>query len=665
MLPILNIVLNEAASPEEYMQMFPDLYIFNRKRKAIGDEIEWAIRVLKKNSRVLWYLKMLKIILLGVAVDRDKQGEDTKEYKLYGRERRKLIERVGEERCKEILESSKEMAGSTRAKTLLEHYFDSQLYNFQDVREYDMSFKTWYEIREELEEIEKRHMKEDEDSGKFPEHRIMSFSTEKDTDQWDTFYELGGEYKWLITGSYHSYRLARAMSDSGGTGHCGTCQNRDSRILVLAQFLDEDRFVPHLTFELSSDNEILQSKGYLNSKPAPKYHEMIVDMLMNTQVETIRGGNYKPETDFKFEDLSQSYRDELEEAKPDITNPRLAIVREYEKNGASDRWFKLAHDTIDSWLQRDPVSDNVMIKIYGHSTLGGFLEGIGMDDYKKLIDGEFENDDEEYARTQRYGYEEEIIGSEFYDGINYESFRGFMETAMSDPTCSDHIRKKIPGLTGEALYRKIWDRKDKVSAKIRELAVRSIAFGLYRVADLSLIQLEYMYFISDIRMGQFYLSLRDDDGKPVRIEDIKSFKQFMNLHVYFLCSPQDLMEEVEGWTAYSEYPLDNHEMIFGDDEYTGYHADDIKEEGDFSYYLNNRDSARDDYRELSRKEYERRRGEEHESGSTVIQTDMFGYDSPQHETRFDSDAALEYMKSKLFYGVPESLSRRILGTIRG
>lgn len=654
MIPILDTVLNEAASPETYAQMFPNVPAFTKWSSVTSSRIEWAIRVLKSNSRVQWYMKVLKIWIINREMDNLKSHSDFYQNdpgylylkKLYDREIRKIEGKIEGGHVENILGLV-----SREALTFLEHFFDSQLSNLPEIRNYEIAFKTWETIRRELNEIEEKYASSEDATDSFPPHRVMSFQIELQ-DGWVVFYRIEGNnrFRWLDTVSSSSRRLALAMSDTGGVGHCGTCQRPSSSILVLAEFLDEDRFVPHLTFELSARKEILQAKGYKNGKPSPRYHDMIVEMILNTDVERIKGGNYKPETDFKFEDLSSENQEKILEAKPDINDNSMDIVEEFRRNGISDEFIRLARKNIDSWIEKDSEIEGYIAMPWGGNgaTLQSFLRDLDFMDYQQLYHVEYDLDD-----VERYGYEKYIIGEEVYDSVNYSVFSRFMDSVMADAACSRYVTELIPNLRGDALYREIWNRSGKASSRIRELVVRSIAFGSEGIKKgITLQELEFMAYVGRMHLSGFTITLRDDNGSIVKLQDVADFDSFLDLSVVFTAPANQIVYEIEDYNEEDEGEYDPDRCIWGNDGYSYYHLYNIQDEGDFEKFMSSEWSDHEEVTEWAKEEYRRRYGES--------QPDLFDDDTFQEDITYDTESALDYMRKKISHGVIESLSKQVL-----
>lgn len=305
--------INEAASRQEYLQMFDGLDSYKdaqgEMRPRVDTSIDWAISRLKKHSRIIWYLKILKVRLLKkyASTDRDK--------KMLERELRKF-EASGVNRA--WLDAD---TGTVSAMQYgLDHFFtDAMVKAIPEIANYEPGGKTYVQVILELEQIEKDHMSETGgvSNSKYEHHRYVSIQWVREEEDWDLKIPAGGSLSWWWCPDSYSKSLQRSMSDKDGVGHCGTCQDSDSSIWVLAETIDDESIVPHLSFEVN-DGVLLQMKGYLNSKPQNRYHPAIVELLIHGDIRRVKGGTWKPETDFKFSDLSEGEQETVSKSNPDL-----------------------------------------------------------------------------------------------------------------------------------------------------------------------------------------------------------------------------------------------------------------------------------------------------------------------------------------------------------
>lgn len=130
-------------------------------------------------------------------------------------------------------------------------------------------------------------------------------------------------WQWVSLDKGYCDKEGKAM------GHCGNAGYRDGDNIYS---LRDSRNVAHLTF-IVNNGVLGESKGYGNNKPSKQYHPMIIPLLMGKDSDSdshvspfngqeivghIRGGGYKPENNFQFEDLTKEQQAMILQHKPYI-----------------------------------------------------------------------------------------------------------------------------------------------------------------------------------------------------------------------------------------------------------------------------------------------------------------------------------------------------------
>jgi hypothetical protein len=137
-------------------------------------------------------------------------------------------------------------------------------------------------------------------------------------------------------------------------GHCGNVpsQRSDDQILSLRRQVrwgDVVKWYPVATFILDADGQLGEMKGRGNDKPQPKYHPYVVELLRHHMINGIKGGGYTPENNFSMSDLDPQTREQLIADKPELKG----LLGYYEEEGMTERVL----DMLDTKLRERDLPD--------------------------------------------------------------------------------------------------------------------------------------------------------------------------------------------------------------------------------------------------------------------------------------------------------------------
>ena len=254
----VNLIYKVEAGPKDrYLQMFK-----GQEDDALP-HVEWALKILKKDDRCVWFLKSYKA------------------------DPAKITDKV---------------------KTDLEHFM-SMLTQCNEIDKLKMDAK--WDLQKGLDEVKKA---EDECLKRFKEGNI--FVPKKG----EKIVNLGGGWGWWDTGEPTCDLEAKAM------GHCGNSgsPHPEDKLLSLREekSLGSDTyFQPHLTFILNH-GVLGEMKGKANEKPKQKYHKAIIKLLESKFVVHVWGGGYEEGRNFSLDDLTQEEQEHLLKLKPEIDMQR-------------------------------------------------------------------------------------------------------------------------------------------------------------------------------------------------------------------------------------------------------------------------------------------------------------------------------------------------------
>ena len=111
----------------------------------------------------------------------------------------------------------------------------------------------------------------------------------------ETILSFPDGYKWVDLERGDCDMEAKAM------GHCGNAGALKGDTILS---LRDDKNIPHLTFILN-EGMLVERKARNNSKPLPKYHNYIIELLKLPIIKGLGAGRYAPENDFKLSDLKE------------------------------------------------------------------------------------------------------------------------------------------------------------------------------------------------------------------------------------------------------------------------------------------------------------------------------------------------------------------------
>ena len=133
----------------------------------------------------------------------------------------------------------------------------------------------------------------------------------------------GGKFVWFDLERNYCREEGDAM------GHCGNASGNSGQTIFSLrekQLVGQETFWrPAATFIYNKNEKTLgEMKGRGNEKPAPKYHEYILELLEHPNlIAGIVSGGYKPENNFAMGDLPEAKQKELYQK-----NPKLFTLRD-------------------------------------------------------------------------------------------------------------------------------------------------------------------------------------------------------------------------------------------------------------------------------------------------------------------------------------------------
>lgn len=339
------------AAKDRYTQMFSNLVPLHKeagKAGAIADEaeyeqvanneIEWAMNTLKKQDKIVWYLRLVKLERLRelalatqhtaqdvVNMSPENSGMDSpqtavylKASQAYDKARNQLAKKMGvsgDDASQAAMDAT-----NPRFKRKMEHFMSLGI---AALDEYVFAMQTPRQIISDWTPVE--------DAWKEKRSALLDI----DREDVETLIEYPDGSEWVNINKGYCDAEANAM------GHCGNAGAKENDTILSYRSIQEvdgkKMWKPHLTFILDTSTGLLgETKGRGNDKPSEKYHSVITDLLRLPIVKGIKGGGYMPENNFKLADLPQEVQEELVEEKPGLAD----IEYDYNKRGMTKDLLK-------------------------------------------------------------------------------------------------------------------------------------------------------------------------------------------------------------------------------------------------------------------------------------------------------------------------------------
>lgn len=306
--------LDEAVN---YDEMFNDVKKFcaalevNDPSPFIKTAIATARKTLKKNDRVVWFLRLYKLQLTHDVTDKALKMGKTEEanalrqrvYGDYARKAKSDINQVAREAS---------WLDVQRLIPKFEHFLSLPIPAIQNKV---FTFEGPETILEQFHEIEDEWKAEQDDA------------FQEDDPGVEPIIEFKNGFAW------YNLNKAYCRKEAGAMGHCGNAPRQHSSDTILSlrkaqQRGDVTLTTPFLTFILDDNGYLGEMKGRANEKPQARYHPYIIELLKNPIVQGIKGGGYMPENNFSMDDLDHDVAEQLIEMKPELGGLRY-VVKKY------------------------------------------------------------------------------------------------------------------------------------------------------------------------------------------------------------------------------------------------------------------------------------------------------------------------------------------------
>lgn len=338
-----NEMFNSVLSIAEYVSDIVPFY--GSVKKNIEEEIDWAKKTLRKNDRIVWYLRVLKYYWLKKLNEIDFSDKLDENDKIFLKQKiEKEINKLTS-KFNYVIQSLNITQNSN--KVAIEHFLSLPVDKIQN---YVWSDQTSDEILKTFEEYEEEWKeKSGEKAVEIQEGDQLIIPFENETKGW-----------WLLN-------RGACESEGESMGHCGNVPSfsHGDRILSFRIKNENDEWTPVLTFILHEDGYLGEMKGRGNEKPAKRYHPYIVELLKNTKlIKGIKGGGYMPESNFNINDLEEKEREELTSINPELL-PFVDMFRKFGEKSklVIDKAIFIMDEYLD-YVRYDKENNYFVIEIY-------------------------------------------------------------------------------------------------------------------------------------------------------------------------------------------------------------------------------------------------------------------------------------------------------------
>lgn len=273
------------------------------------EEIQQAKKILKRNDRIVWYLREMRLQYLRALTDILNDSSDELP------ETMKLRELLTEEFKRIKTNYTIDTIHDLETEYGVDHEYDDMeniIYTFDhflsmDIRkinDYTFKYQSPSEIITEFNEIE-------QEAG--DELKGQPIKNDADTTE---FLKLSEHWIWFDLGK------AYCRDEGGAMNHCGnsTAQNDENKTILSLREKKKGKWLPHLTFiYLKAEKALGEMKGVSNNKPSKKYHKYIIPLLEDDRIQILAGGGYKSQNNFKLSDLDDATAARIAKDKPMMT----------------------------------------------------------------------------------------------------------------------------------------------------------------------------------------------------------------------------------------------------------------------------------------------------------------------------------------------------------
>ncbi len=323
--------------------------------------ITWARKVLKKNDRIVWFLRWVNYHL---AVKFGAKPEDVLA---------SMNKRLGTKYTKADVMPIRQI------EQFLEHFSGIPSRKLQQVVYDRQTPAALFDVLSAIETEWKGTANDDEGAEEMARQQRL---VQMDPDD-KVIMRFPDGYAWVDLQKPHCGDEAKAM------GHCGNSPGKWSNDTILSLrkaviYRGEKWWYPVCTFILDDEGHLGEMKGRGNDKPKDRYHSYIVALLRSPVINGIKGGGYLPQNNFGLSDLDPEERNELVAEKPSLAQAEEL----YDKEGMTKRTLQAVFRGLQAQgLSVDVTYDakNKRFQIARWSDFEYFIKDLYIDDLEEIL----------------------------------------------------------------------------------------------------------------------------------------------------------------------------------------------------------------------------------------------------------------------------------------
>lgn len=368
------------SSKEKYYNMFNKDVFGN----LANEHIEWARINLKKEDRIIWFLKEVKYSILlymshSLARDSIPKKEVMWAIKSEIKGTGNGMRRLGDESANSLAEAYDMYLKEPRnflysprysidpIKEFLRHFLVSM--DIPEIKNTVMKNQTWMDLEDKFSEAEKKWE---------ADNLVRSVP------------EYGDAVLSVPNSNLVVFRLNRASCKLEGDAmsHCGNMATLEDSDIYSVRSPDPENsghWIPHVTAieNTKGSGEFGEIKGFGNQKPSDRYHPAIIAMIESGIIKKLGGGGYKPENNFSMGDLTDKERDYLYDYSPSV----FTASQTWEREGKvlNERVMSAVRSELNTSEDEDKIVVP-LLKGAGVSSLGNQLDLLGFNVLQKLMD---------------------------------------------------------------------------------------------------------------------------------------------------------------------------------------------------------------------------------------------------------------------------------------